>query len=290
MRRRGVIAWKSNGSLLWTTPLTLIVAVPGIVMITIAVVVSSYRDFGSSGIFLGITGGVLVFVAVGCWIESSIFTRDEDLAFPSGLVEASGDRRRVSVRRANGAMYYATAFIFPLFPAVIILTSLDTADYGPPDEPVTLGLLMVGFGCLVWLVMAGLTARFVVTPTEFRIDTLLRTVRVPRHLVGTFEPRNTEIRLTCNDNAGRIYIRVDSPIADWFQRGASYRHNRRTQVCAAEKIQRALAAVPADPSSEGVITRRWRPFIVSVTALLATAIVTGAVIVTASVGSLPSGS
>jgi hypothetical protein len=293
VRRTNIIAWKSNGSLLWTTPLALMVTLPGAALITIAVVVWQHRDFGAAGTVMGLIGGTLVVVGAGCWIESVIYTRHESLDVPSEPTPLPAGPREVRqhavVRRPNGATYYVLTIVFASLPLTVFATSLDTTAYGPPVEPATLGILLTAIGGLAWLILGGVTARFVVRPHEFQVDSMLRSTRVPRGLVGTFDPTNTDVRLTYTAAAGHVTFRVDSPLADWVQRGTSYRHNRRTQIRTIQKIIDALADVPAATAAPAEVTKQWRPVFVTATLVCAAAIVAGSLIVALNWSSLPNG-
>jgi hypothetical protein len=103
-----------------------------------------------------------------------------------------------------------------------------------------------GAGCY----LAGPAARFVVTPEYLRIDTALRRVSVPRHLLGEFSRRGVEIRLDLT-NGDHVQFRVDSPLLD--PRGSTYRTNGRTQARTVERIVAMLRDVPAADSTDSQV-------------------------------------
>jgi len=163
-------------------------------------------------------GGTAVAVGGAGWIESAIYLRHQSLPVPTaphtacGLTYATPARGRSTA----GATYYVAVGLVALIPLAVTVTTLDTADYGPSAEPATAGIYLATTGILAWLILGGVTARFVISADEFRIDSTLRSIRIPRRSVGTFEARNADVRVTVTGSR-TVYFRVDSPVGDLAQ-------------------------------------------------------------------------
>ncbi|MCY1138356.1 hypothetical protein OWR29_10145 [Actinoplanes sp. Pm04-4] len=253
------IDFHDNESLLWSRPLALIVGAVGALLIAAAVLVSWAAP-------VGVFGGVIVFVAVSGRIGSVLELRygAMPLAQP-GTVAHHATARRRSVRRSSGVPWVTVAL------GVLVVLAGGAAEdaYGLEYFFVACGLALVWFGVLV-----GPVAGYVVTPQHLRIDTALWRTTVPRHLIGTFEHSELEIRLRLR-NRDYVDIRVDSPIMEYTSRG--YWMNSRRRVRTAEKLVRMLREVPEEPSTDMAVVSRRRPVVTAVAALTAVAILALAV-------------
>lgn len=118
-----------------------------------------------------------------------------------------------------------------------------------------------GAGCY----LAGPAARFVVTPENLRIETALRRISVPRHLLGDFSQRGVKIRLDLT-NGDYIQFRVDSPLLDGGN--SRYRTNGRTQARTVERIVAMLRDVPSAGSIDSQVVKspRWAMIALAVAA------------------------
>lgn len=118
-----------------------------------------------------------------------------------------------------------------------------------------------GAGCY----LAGPAARFVVTPENLRIETALRRISVPRHLLGDFSQRGVKIRLDLT-NGDYIQFRVDSPLLDGGN--SRYRTNGRTQARTVERIVAMLRDVPSAGSTDSQVVKspRWAMIALAVAA------------------------
>jgi len=248
------IDFHDNEALVWSRPLALIVGAAGALVIAAAVLVSWAAP-------AGVFGGVALFVAVIGRIGSALELRYGHLpiAQPVAVAHHAKARRR-SARRSSGVPWATVAL-----GAVVVLAAAGTEDgYGLEYFVAACGLALVWFGVLV-----GPVAGYVVTPQHLHIDTALWRVSVPRHLIGTFEHSELEIRLRLRDR-DFVDIRVDSPIMEHSSRG--YWMNARCRIRTAEKLVRMLREVPEEPGTDTAVTRRRRPIVTAVAALTAVAI------------------
>ncbi|MFG2059157.1 hypothetical protein ACGFI9_34585 [Micromonospora sp. NPDC048930] len=265
-----------NGALVWTWGLTLIVASVGLLLLGVAAVLWAARTpaeaaAGDAGfIFPAMFGAVALFVAVSGRITTANALRHAHLRLPQvphqlGVAARVGRKRR-SLRRRSGIAYlYAAVTAGGLAGAALV-------NWG--EQPRIGSLLELAFaasggaGCY----LAGPAARFVVTPEYLRIETALRRISIPRHLLGEFTRCGVEVRLELT-NADHVQFRVDSPLLD--PGGTRYRTNGRTQARTVERIVAMLRDVPAAASTDGqVITAPRR-------AMITLAIVAGLLPVTA---------
>ncbi|MGK5682029.1 hypothetical protein [Actinoplanes sp. URMC 104] len=244
------VDWHDNGALIWTWPLALIVGAAGVALLGVAVFL---RD-GTVSIF----GGILLFVAGSGRMCSALELRYAEVALaqPSGVVHHSGIRRR-SLRRSSGVPWVTVAL------GVLVVAAVALSGDGPTtvdaETIVARGVFFGGgVGLILFGVMVGPVAGFVVTPQHLHIDTALHRVSVPRRLIGEFEHGDSDVRLRLRDG-DHVDIRVDSPILEYTSRG--YWMNARCRVRTVEKLVRMLQEVPpAECPDEGVI-RRWRPVV-----------------------------
>ncbi|PWU43854.1 hypothetical protein DLJ46_29060 [Micromonospora globispora] len=263
MGRRSRIEWHDNGSLVWTWGLTVIVSSVGLLLLGVAAVFWVARTPAEvaaedAGVmFPAMFGAVTLFVAVSGRITTANALRYSDVRLPPiphrpGMTPPIGRQRR-SLRRRSGIAY--------LYMALVAggIAGASLVNWGEQPRIGSLLELALAAGGGAGCYLAGPAARFVVTPEYLRIETALRRMSVPRHLLGGFSRRGVEIRLDLT-NGDHVQFRVDSPLLD--PRGSRYRTNGRTQTRTVERIVAMLRDVPAADTSESqVITAPRRAMI-----------------------------
>ena len=289
------MALKDDGSVLWTPRLALVVGGPGALLFAASILGAVHwhtygdGDLGTTLMIVNVIGFCALLMAVVCWAESAVYQRGTEMVFPSaaGGLHRREVRRRIWLHRRNGGQFYVLVLVLALVPLGIFVGYRgDPYNYLEKSwGPAAFGMVLLSGSGVLWLIFSGLPARFLITPTELRIDSMLRSVRIPRRLIGTFEPSGTRIRLNMV-GGGRIAFRVDSPINDLSR---PYRHNRRTQVRTAERILAALARVPDTGASHDRVVAKWRPFLVVVSLLCAAGMIVGAVLTGLNWGLIPNG-
>ncbi|MGR6316834.1 hypothetical protein Q2K19_08835 [Micromonospora soli] len=269
MGKRSRIEWHNNSALIWTWGLTLIVSGVGLLLLGVAAVLWVVRTpaevAGGGGRFmvLAIFGAVALLVAVAGRITSANALRYADSTLPQvphqlGVAHQVGRQRR-SLRRRSGIAY--------LYMAVTVggLAGSALATWNDPPRAGSLLLLALAAGGGVGCYLAGPAARFVVTPEYFRIETALRRISVPRHLLGDFSQLGVKIRLDLT-NGDHVQFRVDSPLLDGGN--SRYRTNGRTQARTVERIVAMLRDVPSAGSVDSQVVRapRWAMIALAVAA------------------------
>lgn len=227
-----------NDALIWTLPLTLAVAAAGTVLVGVAVLVPGVT-------LVGVLGAVALVVAGSGRLGSVLELRygRTPLAQPIA-VPHHGRARRRSTRRSSGVPWVVVGF------GVLLLA---VADRFLLIEAI--GLAFIVFGLLV-----GPAAGFVVTPHHLHIDTAFRRTSVPRHLIGTFEHGDLDVRLRLLD--GDFFdVRVDSPIMEYTSNG--YWMNSRCRVRTVDKLVRMLREVPASADPARGVTHHRRRFVIA---------------------------
>lgn len=210
-----------------------------------------------------IFGAVALLVAVAGRITSANALRYADSTLPKvphelGVTHHVGRQRR-SLRRSSGIAY--------LYMAVIAGGLAGAALVNWDEQPRAGSLLELALaasgaaGCY----LAGPAARFVVTPEYLRIETALRRISIPRHMLGDFSQRGVKIRLDLT-NGDYVQFRVDSPILD--AGNSRYRTNGRTQARTVERIVAMLRDVTSAGSTDSQVVRapRWAMITLAVAA------------------------
>ena len=211
-----------------------------------------------------IVGACGVFVAVSGWLGSWLYLRAEPQAIQTPSCQPPPRRRQPSGPHPppQRAGRHASLGVLILFAGIL---GQLWWEGGLPGVDV---LIFIGFGAaLVVATYASLATWFVVTPEHLRIDTMLRREAVPRHLLDSFDPGLTDVRLHLR-TGGTVRFRVDSPFEDIARR---YRENRGAQISTLNRIVHGLSAVPAAPTEadEVVVTTRWWCVVGAVVAVVA---------------------
>ncbi|MBM0226065.1 hypothetical protein, partial [Micromonospora sp. ATA51] len=217
----GTTTARSSG----TWRLTLIVSSVGLLLLGVTAVLWAARTpaeaaAGDDGfMFPAMFGAVALFVAVSGRITTASALRHADLRLPQvphqlGVAPRIGRQRR-SLRRRSGIAY--------LYMAVTAggLAGAALVNWG--EQPRLGGLLELalaasgGAGCY----LAGPAARFVVTPEYLRIETALRRISVPRHLLGEFSRRGVELpaRRSCPEGATDVGRSPKISVGFWLVEG-----------------------------------------------------------------------
>jgi hypothetical protein len=246
-----------NGALVWTWPLTLFVTGVGLALLGVA---TSLWAGGARMVLeepaglVAVVGFVALLVAMLGRMNSVTILRYGALALPqppsvaAATTHRAGVRQRLVRRRSGIAYVYMAMFVVGMSLAAWL-------NWETQPRLISVLELALGAGCGALCYLAGPAARFVVTQRHLYIDTALRRIAVPRHLIGGFTRRGNEVRLKVLDGS-YVYVRVDSPI--WDLHGDKYRTNYRAQFRTIEKIVAALSDVPAAATVDGGVIRSPR--------------------------------
>ncbi|MBB4690180.1 hypothetical protein [Paractinoplanes abujensis] len=240
------IDFHDNDSLIWTWPLTVVVAGLGVVVIGVAFVTPWTIN-------VSVVGIVALVVALCGRLSSALELRYADAPLAQPAASGTGRRRarRWTMRSSGAPLVTVGLGVLTLLAGVL--------SWGPGAALfVAAGLAFITFGLVV-----GPVAGFVVTPRHLHIDTAFWRVSVPRALIGEFEHSTLDVRLRLRDG-DFVDIRVDSPIMEYTSKG--YWMNARCRVRTTARIVRMLDAVPPahDGTSESV-GRRPRPVVIGAT-------------------------
>src|SRR5512142_1134858 len=241
--------WHDDGALMWSWPATLAVSGLGVVLIGVAVVLWTV---GAPGEPPAVLGAVALIVAGSGRITTASRLRYGDRPLPpvpdsSAVVDHAAvrpRRRSRATRRSSGIAY-----------VWMVITGGGVglaAAVNWTRQPLVGNLLEAAsaVACTAFCYLAGPAARFVVTPQHLHIETALRRISVPRHLLDGFTRGRHRVRLHLT-NGDHLDFRVDSGL--WDIRGGAFRSNPRCQARTVERIVALLGEVPGNGGTEQAV-------------------------------------